>query len=110
MVTMTPMDTNIVTPHTIPPLDTAGLRRVLEADRALRALEALLEWRDNAPGYGHGTMGVLRRVNRWEVYIQRSGSKLFTGEGQPALPAAILAAHAALVAAGELPPLGEDNP
>lgn len=81
------------------------LSRLREADAALRALGAMLEWRDNAPGYGHGAMGILHRVNRWEVYIQRSGTDLFTGKGQPCLPAAILAAHAALVASGELPPL-----
>ena len=93
-------DTDHVDPRVL--IDPAELARLREADAALRALEAMQRWAEGpwrwllGPGIqpgggyyaGHGFRDGLDRIDI-----------------MPTMPAAILAAHARLVAKGELPPL-----
>lgn len=87
----------------------AGVGAVVKAARAMRALEAMLRWEDDTANY-------VKRIHLpaaaagfdFKVYQRRGGREYIYGA--PTLPAAILAAHAALVAAGEIAALdGEER-
>ena len=100
-------DTDHADPRVL--IDPAELAQLREADAALRALEAMQRWGATPPGHDLVGPGIDLpygpRANLFYMGYVPSGSPYDITEWAATLPDVILAAHAALVAAGELPPL-----